>query len=86
MSKTTQLPITFDGIREKNLEQLKVLNRAIFPINYQDRLYKDILACACTQLAYYNDVLIGAIACRLEKTPEVRSILSFLVMLCPYTY
>ncbi len=27
--------ITFDEVREQNLEQLKILNRAIFPINYQ---------------------------------------------------
>lgn len=29
---------------EKNIEQLKLLNRAIFPINYTERMYKDILA------------------------------------------
>ena len=31
----TDLEITFVEVREKNVEQLKVLNRAIFPINYQ---------------------------------------------------
>ena len=35
-----RLAICFDGVREKNVEQLKVLNRAIFPINYQERVYK----------------------------------------------
>ena len=66
------LKITFDGVREKNLEQLRILNQAIFPINYQERVYKDILACGdITQLAYHNDVLVGAIACRLEKSAEV---------------
>lgn len=66
------LPIIFDTVREKNIEQLRVLNRAIFPINYQERVYQDILACGeVTQLAYHNDVLVGAIGCRLEKTPQV---------------
>ncbi len=29
------LEITFDEVRKQNIEQLKILNRAIFPINYQ---------------------------------------------------
>lgn len=67
-----KLPITFDGVREKNIEQLRILNQAIFPIKYQEQVYKDILACGdITQLAYHNDVLVGAVACRLEKSPEV---------------
>jgi hypothetical protein len=67
-----KLTITFDGVREKNIEQLRILNQAIFPINYQEQVYKDILACGdITQLAYHNDVLVGAVACRLEKSPEV---------------
>jgi len=67
------LPIAFDTAREKNIEQLRVLNRAIFPINYPDRIYRDIIACGeVTQLAYHNDVLVGAIGCRLEKSPVGR--------------
>ena len=31
----TELEISFVEVRENNVEQLKVLNRAIFPINYQ---------------------------------------------------
>ena len=29
------LEITFDEVRKQNIEQLKILNRAIFPIKYQ---------------------------------------------------
>lgn len=113
-----RLALTFGAVTEKNVEQLKVLNRAIFPINYPERMYKDVLAfpdvtqvgwyggrsgvvwCCCwlllplrlpaaccplrvptptptphssPQLAYHNDVLVGAIACRMEKTPQVRA-------------
>ncbi|PRW56198.1 N-alpha-acetyltransferase 50 [Chlorella sorokiniana] len=65
------LPLSFGPVNEKNIEQLRVLNRAIFPINYPERMYKDILAFPdVTHLAYHNDVLVGAIACRLEKTPQ----------------
>lgn len=35
MSKQNELPVTFDVVREKNLEQLKLLNSVIFPIKYQ---------------------------------------------------
>ena len=74
MSSKRVLPITFGAVTEKNVEQLKVLNRAIFPINYNERVYKDILAFTdVTQLAYHNDVLVGAIACRLEKSAQVRA-------------
>jgi hypothetical protein len=74
MSSKGVLPITFGAVTEKNVEQLKVLNRAIFPINYNERVYKDILAFTdVTQLAYHNDVLVGAIACRLEKSAQVRA-------------
>lgn len=31
----TELEISFVEVRENNVEQLKVLNRAVFPINYQ---------------------------------------------------
>lgn len=37
----TELELSFVEVREKNVEQLKVLNRAIFPINYQ----VNVLAC-----------------------------------------
>ncbi|PSC69043.1 N-alpha-acetyltransferase 50 [Micractinium conductrix] len=66
-----RLALSFGAITEKNIEQLKVLNRAIFPIKYPERMYKDVLAYTdVTQLAYHNDVLVGAIACRLEKAPQ----------------
>ena len=62
------LHVTFGTLTDKNIEQLRILNRAIFPINYQEKVYQEILACGeVTQLAYHNDVVIGAIACRLEK-------------------
>ena len=70
MASKPQLDIAFGAITDKNIEQLRVINRVIFPINYQESVYQDILACSeVTQLAYHNDVVVGAIACRLEKAP-----------------
>jgi hypothetical protein len=67
-----QLQITFDQVGQHNLVQLKTLNCVIFPIKYQEKVYQDILACGeVTQLAYHDGHLVGAMACRLEKSPQV---------------
>ena len=73
MGNENKLQITFDQIGHHNLDQLKSLNCAIFPVKYQEKVYQDILACGeVTQLAYYNGNLVGAMACRLENSPQVR--------------
>jgi hypothetical protein len=64
--------LTFDRVSEHTLPQLKVLNGAIFPIKYNDKVYHDILSCGVSMLAYYNNLLVGAVAARLENGPEVR--------------
>lgn len=86
-SKPPQLPIVFDDVREKNLEQLKLLNSVIFPIKYQEKMYQDVLACgSLSQYAYHNDVLVGAIACRAEKTARGTAAVYIMTMgvLAPY--
>ncbi|CAN1325160.1 Probable N-acetyltransferase san [Linum perenne] len=63
-----QVSISLDGVRDKNLMQLKKLNTVLFPVRYNDKYYSDALASAdFTKLAYYSDICVGAIACRLEK-------------------
>eukprot|EP00803_Ostreobium_quekettii_P002397 evm.model.scf_415.4 EVM.evm.TU.scf_415.4 scf_415:33009-35814(-) len=83
----TQLPITFDVVYDSNLEQLKQLNNAIFPIRYQDKFYRDCTACGdVTQLAYHNGVAVGGIACRLERQEDglCRLYIMTLGVLAPY--
>lgn len=36
--------ISLDGVRDKNVMQLKKLNTALFPVRYNDRYYADALA------------------------------------------
>ncbi|KAL9661886.1 hypothetical protein QQ045_026714 [Rhodiola kirilowii] len=63
-----QVSISLDGLRDKNLMQLKKLNAALFPVRYNDKYYADALASGdFTKLAYYSDICVGAIACRIEK-------------------
>lgn len=39
-----EVSISLDGVRDKNLMQLKKLNIALFPVRYNDKYYADALA------------------------------------------
>ena len=69
MTKQT-ISTSFDVLRSKNVEALKLLNRVIFPVSFPDSIYKECMATDLTQLAYHNDVLIGGIAVCLDKLPH----------------
>ncbi|XP_043693985.1 N-alpha-acetyltransferase 50 [Telopea speciosissima] len=68
MGAGREVQISLDAVRDKNLMQLKKLNVALFPVRYNEKYYADALASGdFTKLAYYSDICVGAIACRLEK-------------------
>ncbi|KAG5565142.1 hypothetical protein RHGRI_001139 [Rhododendron griersonianum] len=45
-----EVPISLDGVRDKNLMQLKKLNTALFPVRYNYKYYADALAFAESSL------------------------------------
>ncbi|KAJ1492822.1 putative Pre-mRNA-splicing factor cwc24 [Baffinella frigidus] len=83
-----KLPVSFGPLTDKVVEQLRTLNKAIFPVRYNDKFYTDVQASGdYTQLAYYStDILVGAICCRLEPRPEGGSKLYIMTIgvLAPY--
>jgi len=44
MGAGREVSISLDGVRDKNLMQLKKLNLALFPVRYNDKYYADALA------------------------------------------
>lgn len=64
-----RLQLSFGAVTEKNIEQLKVMNKVLFPINYPDKMYSDILA--------FPDVTqVGGCAGVERRVPALGSVLA----------
>ncbi|CAF0738500.1 unnamed protein product [Didymodactylos carnosus] len=60
-------------LTQHNLKQLKVLNRDVFPVTYNEKFYKDLLDVGeLAKLAYCNDVVVGAVCCRIDISDNRR--------------
>lgn len=44
MGAGREVAISLDGLRDKNIMQLKKLNTALFPVRYNDKYYADALS------------------------------------------
>ncbi|KAF1747593.1 hypothetical protein GCK72_024058 [Caenorhabditis remanei] len=62
-------------ITPHNILQLKKLNEAVFPIAYNDKFYVEARTCGdLGRLAYYNDVVVGAVCCRIDDISDEKSL------------
>ena len=87
MGAGREVIISLDNVRDKNMMQLRKINTALFPIRYNHKYYSDALASGdFTKLAYYSDICVGSVACRLEKKEggAVRIYIMTLGVLAPY--
>jgi len=68
-----RVSIELGELTQHNLKQLKVLNRDIFPVSYNEKFYKDLLdAGELCKLAYCNDIVVGAVCCRIDLSDNRR--------------
>ena len=69
--KSTRSLIDLGDITPQNLKLLKKVNQVVFPVVYHDKFYKDVLeAGELAKLAYYNDIVVGAVCCRVDVSEE----------------
>jgi len=83
-----KLRVRFAPITKDNIGQFRRLNLSIFPVRYNDKFYRDLIQGdtintdnELIRLAYHSDMLVGAMACRLEDiktneepTPQVEKV------------
>ncbi|KAK0407305.1 hypothetical protein QR680_019127 [Steinernema hermaphroditum] len=76
------------AITQHNVLQLKVINQSVFPVSYNDKFYKDVVAPQNENLgkfAYFNDIVVGAVCCRYSNENGERHLyIMTLGTLAPY--
>ncbi|GES88613.1 N-alpha-acetyltransferase 50 isoform X1 [Rhizophagus clarus] len=69
--RNTAHRVALGEITPNNLGQLKKLNTVLFPVQYSEKFYKDVLEVGeFAKFAYFNDCCIGAVCCRKEQIKE----------------
>lgn len=78
--------VELGDITKHNIKLMRRLNQAIFPVNYNEKFYKDVLeAGELAKLAFYNDIVVGAVCCRIEQVDNERR-LYIMTLGCLFTY
>mmetsp|Transcript_32564 Transcript_32564/g.76715 ORF Transcript_32564/g.76715 Transcript_32564/m.76715 type:complete len:189 (+) Transcript_32564:151-717(+) len=64
-----ELKVEFGRINQDNIEQLRKVNLACFPVQYQEKYYKDVSESSgdgLCKFAYWNGFVVGAASARIE--------------------
>mmetsp|Transcript_4691 Transcript_4691/g.9746 ORF Transcript_4691/g.9746 Transcript_4691/m.9746 type:complete len:192 (-) Transcript_4691:147-722(-) len=72
-----ELTVEFGRINQDNIEQLRKVNLACFPVQYQEKYYKDVSETKSDGLckfAYWNGFVVGAACSRIEPLNAKKSI------------
>ncbi|KAJ1354876.1 hypothetical protein KIN20_011956 [Parelaphostrongylus tenuis] len=69
-----------------NIKQLRALNSCILPVPYNAKFYANVVADGeMSKLAYVNDIVVGAVCCRIDEYEGKRSLyIMTLGTLAPY--
>lgn len=64
--------IELGSLTVHNLEQVKLLNAAVFPgVKYSKKIYDDLLTVdEFAKMAFFDKIFVGAICCRFEPSAE----------------
>lgn len=82
----TRANIELGDVTHHNLKQLKKINTVVLPVLYNDKFYLDVLESGeLAKLAYYNDVVVGAVCSRIDTTENMRR-LYIMTLGCLYPY
>ncbi|KAF0981635.1 hypothetical protein FDP41_012292 [Naegleria fowleri] len=73
------------GVIDKNVEQLKILNNYIYPIQYRESIYEQILQRGpdFNMFAIFNDIAVGSFSCRIEQYNNTKAIYIMLLGVLP---
>nr|CAH8827157.1 unnamed protein product [Trichobilharzia regenti] len=51
-----------------NIKQFRLINQNVFPVTYTEKFYSDVLKNSkMCRLAYFNDIVVGAVSYRIEN-------------------
>ncbi|XP_014272531.1 N-alpha-acetyltransferase 50 isoform X2 [Halyomorpha halys] len=86
VEKPPRAKIELGDVTPHNVKQLKTLNTVVFPVSYNEKFYKDVLEVGeLAKLAYYNDIVVGAVCCRVDTSENSRRLyIMTLGCLSPY--
>ena len=87
MPESCNARIDLGDVTPHNIKLLKKVNQVVFPVVYHDKFYKDVLeAGELAKLAFYNDIVVGAVCCRVDTSvPGTRKLyIMTLGCLAPY--
>ena len=91
--KIKELKVDFGKLTKQNVEQFRVLNYMTLPIVYSEDFYNRLTnESRYSSLAYYKDLLVGAVSCRYEDHKDEAGNLTgnkvvyimSITVLCPY--